>query len=1635
MKKIKITCLDKLLAISSCLVATSCSKSPNSQEDNERYVHNSNTASILVPVQTPKHPAYQNGAFEPWDAATMTKPDFSNWTAALDSYTLPSLSNVDLPFGREKITVDILLQGLNSCQRAIEGTNDFNSAYTTVLYWNAFIHSFGNFGFPDDAQIILGTAVHEVYKKASEIANSHKISDFSNKFFCEELRKRIEGQNDEVAKASVCVTYSEVKKFFDDICFAFLRSNPPATVKGSTLSKWKFDEINALRDVMISQNTASVDKALKKCIKSVNENTYKAVLDHEHRPFVVQFRVADIPVEFNDFDKNDFWIDVSDNSELLRKKPIVQLISQPDNEGVHHNPAFVNNNDDIALLNQRFLDTRGLFDEYRDEKKGITSDDKKKLLKNLEDILVATIYRGINHNQVLVDDGKLDSLDHFQKQNEPLECLKKELLQVTDYSCKKLQDALKAIFGEAEEVKKQVETPNTVEGKSTKDLSVLLVRINEINDIINKDWELFTLVQLTYAPLNEYLSDGEFIKNVGQKIIDILKSNNDLDQNDSYGSFLKSVLDFLSTWQFNAATDNPSWIADYPNVQPIKCESPLLFQNGERNDSLVDVCFNNLQDILYGKYSNCVLPKTFQDCQKLYALVNDEEKGIKGVFNELNKLHGSKDFQENVSFRVLDLFDLCFSDTSGKLYNFYDRLPKEGKEYFPDLIEEKDASKIIQRIDDIEQTMVSARGEECPKIENAITGLVNYAVADINNEVIAVIYNAGFSENLENWKHTGSLLHNVKWLKANLYKFVKKFDLDNFQKHNNVIFPLVPLHIISEFKDEVFWASHESVYQPFHVKDYTTFFDQKWNIENNSYYLLRCLRFLGDSIPRRFLKNEAQNLKEAYRNCTNLSLTFCDVTTSMLEACAKNLGGWEMVGFNEHCKLHIAGDNGKYNKAIVCKPKNEQEFLFDDTDSLFFGRKNREISPFFSDFDNIDQLSDAWDQSRKNFDDVIKDIPLTCPANLGFNNPIDDLQKVIDWTKSDFNNFICGVDWEQGISLKTGGRRETITKTVESLYPKDRGVNTLNQHERLLKTNKNEHITKWGNYNQDPCLCVNEKIAKDRDAAIPFHDVLCYIRNQKFSFPNYFALTKDNFDRKYSLTTFGGPATAYNNFNILLNQVKTHIEDYYKSFGKFDHDLIGKNNLASLWNGGNEGKALVSFYLLQNLNCSFTYDQLLKYFITRPTDKVKDLTDKLGKNIIDANDRDNCATLSQLIQSKQFENEIYNADPGEKINNYSDVLKFFNDPSLYNSKDITQKWKNKFKTFVEDVHTEWCKGFMNYRNGLDTKTVKDILSNLGCFSKLLDQDTITTLQSIKDEAKNLTFPDYNNRNGSIKTLDTCQTKIQNAIIQLQNFNTALNNNNVANDTFTQITTLIGDLKNECSTFVNDLKEDHINSWGQITEIFNDVKTCRTNLETISQNLKIDDSINQDYCNKLVKYCLIKKNVENNPNPARKLKGEKRLMEAWGWGGMDYNKAKCDAEVQKIKQAFSNLQTQLKALSDVTTQLDNLTKLTNPRMEMLKYVAANHNNPNSTIGKLISNLKDLNDALSFRVAIDNDSDASYTAFNDQKTALENVIVTSFDLGWNFDNNKNVVTGVSTIYPNFFTDVEKLYREETLTELLQ
>lgn len=44
-------------------------------------------------------------------------------------------------------------------------------------------------------------------------------------------------------------------------------------------------------------------------------------------------------------------------------------------------------------------------------------------------------------------------------------------------------------------------------------------------------------------------------------------------------------------------------------------------------------------------------------------------------------------------------------------------------------------------------------------------------------------------------------------------------------------------------------------------------------------------------------------------------------------------------------------------------------------------------------------------------------------------------------------------------------------------------------------------------------------------------------------------------------------------------------------------------------------------------------------------------------------------------------------------------------------------------------------------------------------------------------------------------------------------------------------------------------------------------------------------------------------MEKNPDPDKKLKGGKSIMEAWGWGKVAYDKAKCDAEVQKIKKAF------------------------------------------------------------------------------------------------------------------------------------
>lgn len=71
---------------------------------------------------------------------------------------------------------------------------------------------------------------------------------------------------------------------------------------------------------------------------------------------------------------------------------------------------------------------------------------------------------------------------------------------------------------------------------------------------------------------------------------------------------------------------------------------------------------------------------------------------------------------------------------------------------------------------------------------------------------------------------------------------------------------------------------------------------------------------------------------------------------------------------------------------------------------------------------------------------------------------------------------------------------------------------------------------------------------------------------------------------------------------------------------------------------------------------------------------------------------------------------------------------------------------------------------------------------------------------------------------------------------------------------------------------------------------------------------------------------------------------------------------------------------MEILSNAAQQLDDLTNLTNSRMEMLKYVADNHKDAdNTTIGKLISNLDELKIALDNGKNIGSDTNEFYGFF--------------------------------------------------------
>ena len=120
------------------------------------------------------------------------------------------------------------------------------------------------------------------------------------------------------------------------------------------------------------------------------------------------------------------------------------------------------------------------------------------------------------------------------------------------------------------------------------------------------------------------------------EIKNILKEHNE----NNYGDFIKNVCSYLSTWD-----DNKKWNPKFQTLEYNKDNNPFIFKDGTKeNISGFDFAFNDVQEILYDKYENCVFPETFLECQRLFKRINDiSNDKDNGLFNQIASLHEDDD--------------------------------------------------------------------------------------------------------------------------------------------------------------------------------------------------------------------------------------------------------------------------------------------------------------------------------------------------------------------------------------------------------------------------------------------------------------------------------------------------------------------------------------------------------------------------------------------------------------------------------------------------------------------------------------------------------------------------------------------------------------------------------------------------------------------------------------------------------------------------------------------------------------------------------------------------------------------------------------------------------------------------------
>ena len=1129
---------------------------------------------------------------------------------------------------------------------------------------------------------------------------------------------------------------------------------------------------------------------------------------------------------------------------------------------------------------------------YSDKKKEIDRDSEefKKVFENIdldiERLLTAFIYRGIQYNQFFVHSGNLEPLFYFTSQQKPLEGLKNALQGITEYTGQILKGILKNIFDKANEIK-QVTDPH--QGVVSIDLTALQNQIDVFNNKILNDRILFELAYNARRYLTDLFTgdNANFITVVPDTITTILQDHN----TKNYGNFLKGVCNFLSTWDdknkedSNDPGDGTKWAVSFKKFEFNKENNPFIFDNGTEADGF-DFAFNDVQNILYEKYADCVLPETFLECQQLFKrtrdiCVTDKEDGL---FYEIANLHTNDDFKNNTSLRSLDLLKICLptnGETEKSFYNFFNRLPNLGSEYINTdetwitknaddgkcIIIEKDKKNIIGYINDIPELVNQRKNDEkCPKIDNAIGKLTNFILIDNPNEVIDICNSKGYKQDFTEWEDINSLKYNVDNLKNVTLNHCMVLGKNYTTANSPIVFGdftfTSPKDMVEKCNEQDFGKNGKEFpalfakENNFNVGTYTKFHEDVFYIERRLYYVLCCIKTLGASIPRRFLKNngkdENKNLLDSYRNCRNLSLLIENALTNVLIACARPdifkvndttaVTGWKMLGWNDNCELHTESQsNGKTHWGhydIFIGPKGEKEIIGPDGKKEKFyetGNFSIHYSPFYSEINARNVYAQTWEQSFLDYKSTVtKDIPISLEElKCGFFNYANS--QTLIWNKTDFNNYI---DSTYSRAFYDAGK-----------YPYGSSCTDLqiSLQKIIPELPISFTLTSYGDYPKDPCLLFNEKIADIKYDKISFSDVLDAYYSSDFYFKRengYLSLTYVNTRKHYSFKTFGNntekkfenTGTEKNhNFSALLNGVKKCIDNFYK----FYNDKEVFTSLQQVNFTDDKSKALLKLYLKNGLNIVGNKDygnDFLNCFI-KPNltllNNLKNYIIKVGKN------EDRVKSFNDMTHRKQFYTEIYaktneDSDTKNKIDRYNKVFKLFNLEELqggsvfvqnhsildkegkatHNSySNFDQRLKGKVEDFFGKVHEAWCQKVMRYTTGDADKTLTEIFTMLGKTYDTLNTEVIDAVKTLKDNIKNIGdwFTRYNGN--SLKNLKDCVGKIgddmiaNTALKELQDLFGTINPGNTTNNEKinpTKVKDQLNDVSTSLDAVINNL---------------------------------------------------------------------------------------------------------------------------------------------------------------------------------------------------------------------------------------